>query len=69
MRSIITMPKQNNIEQKQLLPFRHSPGVKKAVDKIAAQENLSPATLYRKIFNAGLKCLYDINIVGNEIVN
>lgn len=60
---------QNSTEPKKLLPFRHSPAVKNAVDEIAKQENLSPATLYRKIFNAGLKCLYDINIVGNEIVH
>jgi len=61
------MQNKNSNKLKKLIPFRHSQDVKDAVDQIAATENLNPATLYRKIFNAGLKSLYDINIVGNHI--
>jgi len=60
---------ENNIVKKTALPLRHSPSVKNAVDNIARLENLSPSTMYRKVFNAGLKCLYDIEVVNNQIVD
>jgi hypothetical protein len=56
-------------ENKTSLPLRHSPSVKTVVDAIAARENIPPSTLYRTIFNAGLKSLYQIELVNNQIVN
>lgn len=56
-------------EIKASLPLRHSPSVKAAVDKIAQQENIAPSTLYRTIFNAGLKALYGITLHNNQIIN
>lgn len=57
-------PKDNLVR----IPLRHSASIKEFVDQKAADENLSPAVLYRSIFNAGLTALYGLEIRNNQIV-
>jgi len=51
-----------------LLNFRHDPDIKKFVDDYAAEENIKPAAMYRKIFNTGFEALFKLKIRNNKIV-
>ncbi len=54
--------------KKVVMNLRHSAEVKAFVDAKAAENNLLPSTMYRNIFNAGLKAMYNLNIQNNRIV-
>ncbi|MBC8553163.1 MAG: hypothetical protein H8D23_26380 [Candidatus Brocadiales bacterium] len=54
--------------KKVVMNLRHSAEVKAFVDVKAAESNLLPSTMYRNIFNAGLKAMYNLNIRNNRIV-
>ncbi len=54
--------------KKVVMNLRHSEEVKAFVDAKAAENNLLPSTMYRHIFNAGLKAMYNLTIRNNRIV-
>jgi len=66
----ITMQKESISKgnKKVVMNLRHSAEVKAFVDAKAAENNLLPSTMYRNIFNAGLKAMYNLNIRNNRIV-
>ena len=50
--------------------FRHTDSVITEVEKAAKLANvLNPSDFHRTVYNAGLKALLGLNIVGNEIVD
>lgn len=48
--------------------FRVSKKVKNRLIESAKKQNIDPSDVYRQVFNAGLKVVYDFKIVGNELV-
>jgi hypothetical protein len=55
--------------EKPLISFRHDPDVKELVLKKAEKSNISPATMARLIFNAGLTAMYKVEIKGNKMIS
>ena len=55
-------------KKKVVMNLRHNAEVKAFVDAKAAENNLLPSTMYRNIFNAGLKAMYNLTIRDNRIV-
>lgn len=51
------------------IQFRHSEVIKNRLDAMAARQNVDQSTLYRNVFNAGLKQLFGFEIVNNELVD
>jgi hypothetical protein len=64
------MPIESNSSgsKKVVMNLRHSAEVKAFVDAKAAENNLLPSTMYRNIFNAGLKSMYNLTLRNNRIV-
>lgn len=54
--------------KKVVMNLRHSAEVKAFVDAKAAENNLFPSTMYRNVFNAGLKAMFNLDIRNNRIV-
>lgn len=47
--------------------FRTGASIKEELEKIADEECLDPSDIYRRVFNAGLKKLYNFKVVRNEL--
>ena len=54
-------------DPRQTITFRVSPKIKKLLIESAAKQNLDPSDVFRLTLNAGLKELYGIDVIGNEI--
>lgn len=55
-------------ERMVVMNLRHNMEVKAFVDSMAAENNLLPSTMYRHIFNAGLKAMFNLTIRNNRII-
>lgn len=62
------MKQQKKRENLVRIPLRHSESVNEFLNEQSAKENIPLAVLYRKVFNAGLKSLYGLEIRNNQIV-
>ena len=64
------MPKQNTTSSpKPRFQFRHEQNIYDFVEKKRKLENRTESDFNKHVFNAGLKALYKVDIVNNEIVN
>jgi hypothetical protein len=52
-----------------LVAFRHSESVDKFIQSRSRLQNLDRSSFNRVVYNAGLSALYNLTIVGNEIVD
>lgn len=50
-----------------VIQFRTGSTIKEKIEQLAEQENLEAADISRKIYNAGLKHIYGLDVRGNEL--
>ena len=53
---------------RETITFRVSPKIKAMMVESARKQNLDPSDVFRLTLTAGLKELYGVNVLGNEIV-
>ncbi len=63
------MAKDNQEALSVSIAFRVHPSVQNKALELKDIENLKEAELYRRIFNAGLKTIYGVDVRGNKVIN